>query len=392
MNKEIGLPLVILILFLNLSCKKDEYKATFKAKLEQLQPIEGLEVLKSEASMIAVSGVYQGRVFASSSKGMNGKAYGWFNNSLIEDNTHQNTMASLGGESRIWLAPQFGKFAIFFDEGVAQTDDNIRTPKDLDNLKFKEVSRTNHSITYKGEMQIKNDHNYAFAIGLNRTIAILTKQQIEDNLSINMGNTSYVAFSAETTMMNIGNQQWNKETGLLSLWELSCMSTNADNKVIIPLTRHTDSITQYFTKTTQDRMQIKNGVVYYKADANGLNKIGTLPEHTKSIMGSYSKESNLLNIVTFSFPNDGVFVNSLPDNSAPYRGDVINIFNGNVDEELGHKWPFYEFESSSVAKELKPEESIYHLQTTYHFEGDFEALDEIARKVLGVSLNDIPQF
>lgn len=73
-----------------------------------------------------------------------------------------------------------------------------------------------------------------------------------------------------------------------------------------------------------------------KANASVINKTVIFSQHTKNIMGSYSKENGLLNIVTFSFPNDGVFLNSLPENTTPYKGDVINIFNGNVDTVLDH--------------------------------------------------------
>ncbi|WP_299548318.1 DUF6786 family protein [Seonamhaeicola sp.] len=377
---------------LMLNCRQGLKKDTFAYHLEQLKPIDGLEVLKSGESMIAVSGIYQARVFASSSKGMNGRPYGWFSSDLIENNEHASNMAYLGGESRIWFAPELGKYSVFFDANAEQVDENMRAPHDLNTKKFTEKLRTEHAITYVGDMEIKNNHNYTFSISLERTVSLLSNKQIEQNLDISLDHISYVAFRAETTMTNKGSEKWHKETGLLSLWELGCMNTSADNRVIIPLTKQTDSITEYFTKTTGDRMQIKDAVVYYKADARGLNKIGTPPQFTKNVMGSYSPENNLLNIVTFNFTNDGVYVNSLPENNTPYTGDVINIFNGNVDTALGHKWPFYEFESSSSVKELAPNESMYHSQTTYHFEGDFNALNAISITVLGVNLNDIPKF
>ena len=51
--------------------------------------------------------------------------------------------------------------------------------------------------------------------------------------------------------------------------------------------------------------------------------------------------------------------------------------------------PFYELESSSPGKALKPGEKVRHVQTTFHFQGDEKSIDKIAREVLGVSLNDI---
>lgn len=394
MRLRLYLGIVASMLLLSFACKPEPeiQKDSFAYKLEQLKPIEGIEVLSSGESMIAVSGAYQGRVFASTSKGLKGKAYGYFDAHLITSNEHASNMAYLGGESRMWFAPEFGKYAIFFDANVEQTDENMRAPHDLSNMKFDEKSRSQRAITSVGKMKIKNDHDYTFSIGIERTVSILSKEEIEKNLNVNLEDASYVGFQAETVMTNLDSIQWSKETGLLSLWELGCMSSSPDNRVIIPLTTHTDSITEYFTKTTEDRMQIKNGVVFYKADASGLNKIGTPPQFTKNVMGSYSPDNHLLNIVTFSFPNDGVFINSQPENNTPYNGDVINIFNGNVDATLEQNWPFYEFESSSSAKELGANESISHTQTTYHIEGDLDTLNKISIKVLGVNLNDIPKF
>jgi len=50
--------------------------------------------------------------------------------------------------------------------------------------------------------------------------------------------------------------------------------------------------------------------------------------------------------------------------------------------------PFYEMESVSPAAFLKPGEKLSHNHYVFHFTGDEEHLDEIAQKVLGISLKD----
>ncbi len=57
-----------------------------------------------------------------------------------------------------------------------------------------------------------------------------------------------------------------------------------------------------------------------------------------------------------------------------------------TDRSLG---PFYEIESSSPAKELKKGESLEHKQTICHFEGDYQSLNLIAQKLLGINLDEI---
>ena len=73
----------------------------------------------------------------------------------------------------------------------------------------------------------------------------------------------------------------------------------------------------------------------------------------------------------------------------PYSGDVVNSYNDGPlanGEQLG---PFYELESSSPVKELKRGENLTYVQVTCHFEGDFEGLNELAKKVLGVDLKEL---
>jgi hypothetical protein len=38
---------------------------------------------------------------------------------------------------------------------------------------------------------------------------------------------------------------------------------------------------------------------------------------------------------------------------------------------------------------LKIGEELTHIQYTFHFEGNFEALDNISKKTLGISLDEI---
>ena len=242
-------------------------------------------------------------------------------------------------------------------------------------------------------MEIQNVDGYTFQIDVQRTIAIVTNAQIEKALRIKLADeVKGVGFSASTKMTNLGAEQWKKETGLLSLWELGCVNTASDNIVMMPLRADADSITAYFT-SIEGRFTIKDQVAYYKADANYFNKVGVLPALSTNVMGSYSPSQNQLNIVAFLFnPDDSLYVNSVQNNTDPYGGDVTNIFNGGLVPNEGIFLPFYEFESSSAAQELEPGASIRHEQATFHFEGSFEALNEIAVRVLGVDLGEIPVF
>lgn len=385
-----GIFLALLLIYSG--CAQAPVAGTFGYDVERLQKLEGLELLKAGDAMIAVSGPYQARVFTSTSAGLQGRSYGWINWAHVEGGNPQGQIAYLGGESRLWFAPEFGPYSLFFDPKKAQIDENMKASADLYDKQFKEIARSPRSITFGGEMKLRNAAATTFKLAIKRRIRLLTKQEIENSLALQLSDeASFVAFSVATTAENIDTIALKKESGLIAIWELGCMLTSADNLVILPLRSATASLTAYFTPIGE-RIKIKDKVAYYKADALGLNKIGIRPQDCTGVMGSYSPSQQLLNIVTFNFDNDSLYVNSVPKNTTPYSGDVVNIFNGEVNQRLGRNWPFYEFESSSSAKELQIAEQLHHRQTTYHFEGEIAVLDEIAKAVLGVSLQELPSF
>ncbi|MEM6643504.1 MAG: DUF6786 family protein [Bacteroidota bacterium] len=366
---------------------------TFGYDLDRLSEVEGLHVLKSGESMLAVSGILQGRVFTSSSAGNEGQSYGWFNSKLIEDKAYDTAQAGMGGEGRLWFGPEWGPHNISFDPGKDQTQDNFRRPEALQKAKFEVLAQSETSVSTRGELSIRNVDDFLFELEVHRSIDILDQSEIEENLGIKLKGAQSVGFSVETEMTNIG-ENWNRETGLLSLWELGCMNRAEGNVVILPLSKPAtaDSISAYFTDA-DPILRFKENVAFYRADANYFNKVGVRKEFSIDRMGSYDPVRKVLSIVTFTFdPDQTLFVNSTPDNTDPYNGDVTNIFNGGVVPGKDIDLPFFEFESSSHARELEKGESLSHTQKTYHFEGSLEALSGISKTVLGASLEGLPEL
>ena len=74
----------------------------------------------------------------------------------------------------------------------------------------------------------------------------------------------------------------------------------------------------------------------------------------------------------------------------PYGGDVVNSYNDGPPapgaKPLG---PFYELETSSPAVALARGESLSHTHRTFHFRGEGKVLDSLARRLLGVGLDEI---
>jgi hypothetical protein len=73
----------------------------------------------------------------------------------------------------------------------------------------------------------------------------------------------------------------------------------------------------------------------------------------------------------------------------PFSGDALNSYNDGPLEDGSQMGPFYELETSSPAADLKPGESLSHVQFTIHLTGDINKLNEVSLKILGVSLKDI---
>jgi hypothetical protein len=145
----------------------------------------------------------------------------------------------------------------------------------------------------------------------------------------------------------------------------------------------------YFGKVPPDRLKIQDSVIFFKADAAYRSKIGLSPRRAKPFIASYDPANQLLTIARFSLPRGTTdFVNSeWKLQTDPFSGDAVNAYNdGPVDgKQMGG---FYEIESSSPAAALGPGMTLGHKHATIHIKGDPTILDQVARKVLGISLTD----
>src|SRR6185503_13651748 len=94
----------------------------------------------------------------------------------------------------------------------------------------------------------------------------------------------------------------------------------------------------------------------------------------------------------FTLPKGATnYVNSMWElQQQPFAGDVVNSYNDGPPApgkpQLGQ---FYELETSSPALALAPGKSAKHIHRTIHLQGNETDLDVVARKALGVSLDEI---
>ncbi|RYY09432.1 MAG: hypothetical protein EOO04_38420 [Chitinophagaceae bacterium] len=230
---------------------------------------------------------------------------------------------------------------------------------------------------------------------IQRNINLLSPAAVAGELKMDIDTSlAMVAYTTENLIRNMGTEKWKKETGLLSIWLLAMLTPSDQTRVIIPFDSGKNaaaSITKnYFGEIPADRLTIRDNFLVLNCDGKFRSKIGIAPGIARPVAGSFDFQKNILTITMFPVDKTGSYVNSkweLQDH--PYQGDVVNAYNDGPLADGTQMGPFYEIESSSAAKELKPGESQVYRQTTFHFEGEYAKLEALALKILGVRLNDV---
>jgi hypothetical protein len=366
---------------------------TFGYDYEILKKDSTTVLLENGNQMVVLVGSYQARVMTSSSDGMNGFSYGWINHQQIQSGELTPHMNAFGGEERFWLGPEGGQFSVYFKPGETFTFENWQTPAIIDTETYPLVQKEKHHAQFLKEFNVRNYSGTDFEVSLDRKIQLLSQQQAEAFLGISLENVRWVGYQTENILTNIGSEDWNKDTGVLSIWLLGMMKASPKNTVIIPFQIGQEKFINdsYFGKISSDRLILKDGLLFFKADAEARGKIGIPPQALIPLAGSFDSENRVLTLIQFEYEGDRDYVNSMWEiQKEPYQGDALNAYNDGKNDLGKQMGKFYELESSSPAKALKRGESVKHVQRTYHLEGELEDLNLISKQVLGLDLNDLP--
>ena len=358
-----------------------------------------LELQSDDAnSKVLLSADYQGRVMTSTAAGNSGSSFGWMNYELIAAAEKKKQFNPVGGEERFWLGPEGGKYSIYFKGGDSFNIANWQVPAIIDTIGFELVSADKSQAVFSKNAVITNYSGTVFSIAITRKIILLDKINIEQKLkAVVPAGIEYVAFETDNTITNTGTNEWKKQRGLLSIWLLGMMTPSDETKVIIPFSPQANArafiADNYFGKISPERLQVKDSVLYFRCDGKERSKIGISPFIAKAIAGSFDFKKNVLTIVIPQIDKSGAYVNSKWElQNEPYKGDVINAYNDGPLQDGSQLGPFYEIESSSAAKELKPGETQGYRQTTCHFQGDYEGLALLAKQLLGVDLDEVKNW
>ncbi len=377
------------------------HAANFGDDLTFLQKHTHVVVLRDAAqrAQVVVAPAWQGRVMTSTAGGASGRSYGWVNRDLIASRKLEPHINVFGGEDRFWLGPEGGQFSIFFAPGTTFDLAHWFTPAALDTEPFEVVTQTSDRVVCRRALDLTNYSGTRLQLEATREVRLLDAAAAlkANDLTLPAG-VSAVAFESVNTVKNTGRDAWRKDTGLLSIWILGMFNASPDSTVVVPY-QAGDAATHgpvvndaYFGKVPGERLAVKDGVVYFRADANARGKIGFSPRRARPLLGSYDAAGRTLTLVSFTLPAGATdYVNSMwEQQKEPFAGDVVNSYNDGPPvpgaKQLGQ---FYELESSSPALALAAGASATHTHRTIHLQGDEAALDAIARQTLGVGLAQI---
>ncbi|MGI8635363.1 MAG: DUF6786 family protein [Segetibacter sp.] len=397
---------------INVSCNSNQQKkspeetpnaasykeGSFGYDLHFLQQHDSVIVLQTDGgkSKVIVSPKYQAKVFTSTAAGNEGVSFGWVNYKAFAgpEDAHMN---AYGGENRLWLGQEGGRFSLFFKPGAEMVFDNWKTPAPIDTEAWSITNKSDDMVVLQKQMKLTNYKGAELKMLVDRTIQILDRQQINRNLGITLDSkVKAIGYETVNVLTNKGGAEWTEATGMPCMWLLDMFKPTPSTVIVVPIKSSKgvafDSVatTSYFGEIPADRLRHTEEVLFFKADGKSRGKLGIKPTYAKPIAGSYDIQNHILTIVMFEVNAAAKYLNQEWNTQKPaFSGDAVNAYNDGPLADGTQMGPFYEIESVSPAAFLKPNQSLSHKHSVYHFIGNEQVLDGIAKKMFGVSLDDI---
>ncbi|HEY8090078.1 MAG TPA: DUF6786 family protein [Polyangiaceae bacterium] len=345
---------------------------------------------------VVVSARWQGRVMTSAVE-PHGHSLGFVHRAFLEAGKTGTPFDNYGGEDRFWLGPEGGQFGLYFPPGAPFSIDTWQTPHAMQEGDWDVTGRDASRVTFARRMHVENWSRASFDVAVERTIRVLGDADVRARFGeAPPAGTRWIAFESDNAVTNAGTSPWTRETGLLSVWILGMYAPAADARVVIPFDPAAPGPIvndAYFGKIPAERLHVHDHWLELVADGKQRGKLGVSAARAKGVLGSYTRSLGLLTLVAYTRVDhapDGYVNSAWAQQSDPYGGDVVNAYN---DGPTGPGKPslggFYEIESSSPAAALAPGQRMHHVHTTLHVVGERSALEALARKTLGVSLDEL---
>lgn len=349
-------------------------------------------VLEHESGgRVAVSPTLQGRVMTSAVSDK-GPGLGFVHRAFFEGGKVSTAFDNYGGEDRFWLGPEGTKFSLYFAPGKPLDFDHWQTPHAFNEGAWDVGEQTKQRVAMRKALSLQNHAGVPFEVAVERTIDLIDGARASAALGAAVPESvQWVAFESRNAITNSGKEPWTRDKGLVNVWILGMYAPSSDATAIIPFDPKGEGPIvrdDYFGKVPSDRLVAHEAHLTLRCDGQHRSKIGVGPSRAKSVLGSYSPSAGLLTIVQYDGPRPGVYPSGVwKEDEDPFAGDVVNAYNdGPVAPGKPSLGGFYELETLSPGAELAPGATLVHTHRTFHFVGAREALDPLARAVLGVPL------
>ncbi len=279
-------------------------KGSFGYDLDFLKKKDSIVLLKSSdgLSEVIISPKYQGKIFTSTADGDEGKSFGWVNYKAF-NGTIDLHMNAYGGEDRLWVGPEGGKFALFFKQGAKMEFANWFTPAPIDHESWTVIGKDDKQVSLNKNMSLTNYLGTRLDIEVNRQIGIMSQMEIEKALGIQLDTTvKTVGIKTNNTLTNASSKAWTKLTGAPCLWDLDMFTPSPQVTIVIPYKADAKgkvATTDYFGQIPANRVNYKNGHLFFKADGKSRGKLGMPAGRSTAIAGSYDATNNVLTITQF---------------------------------------------------------------------------------------------
>jgi hypothetical protein len=345
---------------------------------------------------LLVSPKYQAKVFTSTDTGYGGPSFGWIHYKAF-DGPLDPHMNAYGGENRLWLGPEGGRYSLFFPKGANMEFANWKTPAGFDSEPWTVMNRSDKEVSLQKDIQLVNYAGARLSLSIKRTIGLLNRDGVNFDLGLegSGSSVSMVGYITVNVIVNKGTQAWTDSSGMPCIWMLDMFNPSSATTIVIPYASGAGdtskpATTDYFGEIPSDRIKFADAVVYFKADGKSRGKLGIHPSRETGVAGSYDAERHVLTIIKFGVDSNGRFLNQeWNTQKAPFSGDGMNAYNDGPLADGSQMGPFYELESVSPAAFLEPGQFLMHEHMVFHFTGSEAGLDSVSRKVLGVSLEQI---
>ncbi len=363
------------------------------------QEMEGfadeLEFLRRHTDVV----VLQGKTMISGWAGSPSPGFGWINKSFIASRRDDIQANLHGGEDRLWIGPEGGQFTFFFDSGRPFDFSFWRVPPLIDRQAFEVVTSEPEVIELIARGRMRNYFGADFDIELGRRIEVLQRRHAEERLGRKIpDDVAVVGHGSVNRMRNVGERDWVPQSGLPCIWSMGMFRPTARTVMLLPFqassTAGTPINSNYFGPLDERRLRLEpqRGLALFSGDGGYRSKLGVGFPRARPLLGSWTPEQGRLTIVEFNLPKEvehGYCCNLWEEQQEPLGGDVVNVYNDGPNESGGCLGPFYELETLSPALGLKVGEAYEHEHRTIHLIGQRESLEDLARGLFEISLEEM---